>query len=93
MSAGGSCAAPEQVWKNSRTDVVKEIDGVKLHLSLRSSTGYRGVAPDRGRFKAEIKSGRERIYIGCYGTAVEAAVEYAKHVASAASRDEIENAE
>ena len=80
MSVGGSCAAPEEAWVD---EVVKEAEGVKLHLYRRGSTGYLGVRLDKGRYRAALSSGGKRIHIGNYGTAVEAAVAYAKYVATA----------
>ena len=64
-------------------EAVNEAEGVKLHLSQRSSTGYLGVVPYRGRFKAQHTSGGKVIYIGVFATAVEAAMAVAKHITSA----------
>ena len=35
-----------------RTPQVTEVDGLQLHLSSKSTTGYVGVTADHGRFKA-----------------------------------------
>ncbi len=68
---------------------VTEVDGVQLHLSTRSSTGYEGVVRFRAapstschvQFKAQAPLTLGRETIGYYGTAVEAAVAYATYVA------------
>ena len=59
-------------------EVVKQVDGVRLHLSCRSSTGYSGVYPRCGRFRAQLRSDGKQTLTGTYDTAVEAAVAYAK---------------
>ena len=56
------------------------VEGYTLLRSSTSSTGYRGVATKGGRFRASISRGGKMIHIGSYGTAVEAAVAYAKYV-------------
>ena len=56
---------------------VSEAEGLKLHLSVKSSTGYRGVTLNGGRFHA--KAGSKQIHLGCFATAVEAAVAYARY--------------
>ena len=58
---------------------MKQVDGVRLHLSRRSSTGYSGVYPRSGRFRAQLRSDGKQTLTGTYDTAVEAAVAYAKH--------------
>ena len=64
------------------------MEGYRLHLSDRSSTGYVGVALNQGRYQARQKSGGKCTNLGRYDTAVEAAVAYAKHVASAGGGDD-----
>ena len=62
------------------TPEVTEVDGVQLHLSGANPTGYLGLqVVDGARFRARY--GQK--HIGTYGTAVEAAVAYAKAVAAA----------
>ena len=63
-----------------------EVDGLQLHLSATSSTGYRGVGDrsqqgkERDRpFKAQATAPRVRT-LGHFATKVEAAVCYAKWV-------------
>ena len=76
-------------------------DGLKLYLQpthgRSNSTGYKGVYElSNGRFKVEHKSGGVYSYIGCYGTAAEAAVAYAQHmqtVGGEAAEDEDEEEE
>ena len=77
-------APPEHI---SRSDgLVTEVDGLQLHLSATSSTGYRGVVDysqsgkERDRpFKAQATAPRVRT-LGHFATKVEAAVCYAKWV-------------
>ena len=62
------------------TPEVTEVDGLQLHLSGANPTGYLGLqVVDGARFRARY--GQK--HIGTYGTAVEAAVAYAKAVAAA----------
>ncbi|EOD16372.1 hypothetical protein EMIHUDRAFT_451545 [Emiliania huxleyi CCMP1516] len=59
--------------------VVAEAEGLRLHLSSISSTGYRGVShPSSGRFQARHNLGGKDVSLGCFGSAVEAAVAYAR---------------
>ena len=64
----------------SHTALVTEAQGVRLHLSGKSPTGYVGVYPNgaSGRYEAKISSGGKMIYLGRYDTAVEAAVAFAR---------------
>ncbi|EOD32445.1 hypothetical protein EMIHUDRAFT_122983 [Emiliania huxleyi CCMP1516] len=61
-----------------RVGVVAEAEGLRLHLSS-NSTGYRGVYKVNGRFQA-VQMGGKKVSLGCFGTAVEAAVAYARAV-------------
>ena len=36
-------------------DVVREAEGLRLHLSSKSNTGYMGVRKQRGRYEARVK--------------------------------------
>ena len=66
------------------TPEVTEVDGLQLHLSGANPTGYLGLqVVDGARFRARY--GQK--HIGTYGTAVEAAVAYAKAVAAAENGD------
>ena len=57
--------------------------GVSLHLSGKSSTGYKGVCwTQTGRYQAGTQRDGKHIHIGRFDTAVEAAVAYAKYVQS-----------
>jgi len=62
--------------------VVAEAEGLRLHLSIGSNTGYKGVRKDSrsGRFKAEQRTGGRYTSLGKFGTAVEAAAAYARAV-------------
>ena len=58
---------------------VEEAGGCKLFLSAKSATGYVGVIEKpNGRFQVQRTVGDKQVYIGTYGTAVEAAVAYAR---------------
>ena len=61
-------------------------EGLRLHLSSSSATGYKGVYEHFGRFKAEHSVNGRRARIGTFATAVEAAVAYARVVGEAPSR-------
>ena len=62
--------------------VVEEAEGLRLHLSSRSPTGYTGVNKERRRFRARFNE----IHLGCFDTAVEAAVlAYARAFGEAAA--------
>ena len=67
------------------TDAVAVAKGLRLHLSRRSLTGYKGVAlsADAGglyhAFSPRTTDG-QKIYIGSFKTPTEAAIAYAKHV-------------
>lgn len=66
----------------SPTAVVAEHDGIALHLSSRSATGYAGVTFRRSRrakpYRAKAPGGK--MLLGDFATALEAAVCYANHV-------------
>ena len=69
--------------------VAAEAEGLRLHLSSCSFTGYKGVRKDvrkerPGRFEAYLArlDGRQ-VGLGTFGTAVEAAVAYARAVGEA----------
>ncbi|EOD08643.1 hypothetical protein EMIHUDRAFT_217386 [Emiliania huxleyi CCMP1516] len=57
-----------------------EAEGLRLHLSSTSATGYKGVSRDEGRFRAIREVDGRRVSLGCFATAVEAAVAYARPV-------------
>ena len=63
--------------------VAAEAEGLRLHLSSITSTGYKGVHADRSRFRAEAREGGKQVYLGSFATAVEAAVAYARAVGQA----------
>ncbi|EOD16510.1 hypothetical protein EMIHUDRAFT_119013 [Emiliania huxleyi CCMP1516] len=76
--------------------IVTEADGMRLHLSPNSATGYLGVYLERGKFCAQTKvggRGAPRIFLGSFGTAVEAAVAYARRVGEAAAPEERQETE
>ena len=65
---------------------VAEADGVLLHLSGKSTTGYAGVSKlATGRFRAQHYVGGKQVRLGHFGTAVQAAVAYARAVGQAAA--------
>ena len=59
---------------------VEEAEGIRLHLSRYSTTGYRGVCFDKGRFKAEHSLHGKKTNLGRFDTALQAAIGYARHV-------------
>ena len=60
-------------------EVVTEAQGVKLHLSSTSNTGYLGVHRNpSGRYQASLRVDGRQKAVGTYDTAVEAAVAVAK---------------
>ena len=60
-------------------EVVAEYDGVPLHLSASSPTGYMGVNRIGARFRARYHN----VHIGTFDTAVKAAVAYAAYARTA----------
>ena len=65
----------------ARRACVAEAEGMRLHLSRNSSTGYRGVSKSHNRFIAQYTvNGRRNKLAGSFGTAVEAAVAYARAI-------------
>ena len=76
VSAAGSTRPPEE------SAVLEEFDGVRLYLSSNSSTGYRGVRLEGTRFRATYNAEQNRVHLGQFGTAVEGAVAYARHMQS-----------
>ena len=89
-SAAASAAGPVAAEKSMAVEADEEgrqQAGYRLHLSSRSSSGYKGVQPTPGgKFVAMHKSE----YIGIFKTAVEAATAYAKHLRSLENTDEEE---
>ena len=78
-AAAPAAAEPTTQAPVTQAPVAAEAEGVRLHLSSRSSTGYLGVRKSyAGRFRAEHRAGGKRDYLGSYATAVEAAVAYAR---------------
>ena len=64
---------------SSTNGEVAEAAGLRLHLSEKNPTGYRGVRSSGGRFVAQHTLDGKYTYLGVFDTAVEAAVAYAKH--------------
>ena len=60
--------------------VATEAEGLRLHLSSSSSTGYKNVFKDGSRFKVEHRVDGRQVRVGSFDTAVEAAVAYARAV-------------
>ena len=75
-SASAQTDSDEAAAALLRVGVVAEAEGLRLHLSS-NSTGYRGVYKVNGRFQA-VQMGGKKVSLGCFGTAVEAAVAYAR---------------
>ena len=84
LSAGVQEAADEEVMEADE-EVMEEGDRVnqaevgQLYLS-NNATGYLGVYRDGDRFQAKFMRGGKTTYLGHFGTAVEAAVAYVRHV-------------
>ena len=58
-----------------------EAEGLRLHLSSSSATGYKGVREHlSGRFEVRYTANGRPVTLGCFDTAVEAAVAYARAV-------------
>ena len=67
--------------------VVAQAEGLRLHLSSSSSTGYKGVRRQSGSvFRAYRNKNGKQVTIGRYDSAVEAAVAYARAVGQAPVR-------
>ena len=74
---------------SAAAEAVEEAEGLRLHLSSKSITGYRGVTYYNGKAKPYLaryyqggNNTNNFLYLGCFATAVEAAVSYARHVLS-----------
>jgi len=72
---------------------VAEAEGLQLHLSSKSATGYKGVRQDAGvlsggGYRAGHMVGGISRHIGTFDTAVEAAVAYARAVVKAKAEAE-----
>ena len=61
--------------------VVCEVDGLKLHLSKTSRTGYKGVHDESSAFTARATKPPKQ-HLGSFATALDAAICYARHMLS-----------
>ena len=61
----------------------EEAEGLRLHLSGSSSTRYKGVYEHSGRFLAQRTVDGEKVSLGIFDTAMEAAAAYARAVGGA----------
>ena len=77
-------AGPDGEGWATAEGVVHEAEGLQLHLSARSATGYRGVrfhSTNRSNpLRARAQGGACPVDLGNFATASEAAVCYARHV-------------
>ena len=64
--------------------VATEAESLRLHFSSNNSTGYKGVREHSGRFQAKHRVDGKQFCLGTFGSAVEAAVAYARAVGEAA---------
>ena len=64
--------------------VAEEAEGLRLHLSSSNATGYKGVYRLHGRFHVQHYVDGRCDGLGCFDTAVEAAVAYARAAAAPA---------
>jgi len=76
--------APARELPAAAEFVPEEAEGLRLHLSSSSATGYKGVSKGEGgnlgRFRAQTYTGGESSHLGFFDTAVDAAVAYARSV-------------
>ena len=84
VAAGGPDSSERKLGRMA--EVVEEAEGLQLHHSAENATGYRGcylVASREGqptRFTAQARLKGRQKHLGCFATAVEAAVCYARHM-------------
>ena len=80
----------EAVGEADAASIVTEAEGLRLHLSPRSKTGYLGVLrmpnlpsgqPRAKPFRARYGGDGRSVSLGLFASAVEAAVAYANHIA------------
>ena len=50
--------------------VATEAEGLRLHLSRRASTGYKGVCLQKGRFRASCTRDGRSLFLGYFDSAV-----------------------
>ena len=68
--------------------VVEEAEGVPLHLSSKSSTGYKGVwKNEKNKLRAYSSVDGETVHLGTFGTAVDAALAITHHEAGETAGD------
>ncbi|EOD25297.1 hypothetical protein EMIHUDRAFT_237941, partial [Emiliania huxleyi CCMP1516] len=81
IRAGGGRAVPfNELLPRHRThyQLPEQLRLQDLGCKSKSSTGYRGVFKDSGRFGARCSVDGKDVYLGCFDTAVEAAVAYTR---------------
>ena len=81
--------AAEPAAVAAEAEVVAEAEGLRLHLSSNSATGYKGVIKNGSRFQPLPWVDGKKAYLGTFGTAVEAAVAYARAVGEAPGQAEV----
>ena len=94
-AAGTSSArllAHASVVADAHPSSVSHVDGLELHLSSTSSSGYRGVARAANVTNPYLASCRGK-HLGYFPTAVDAAVAYAKHFIVEAAAKELADQE
>jgi len=82
--AAAAIAPAEQAaaaFEQPQVAPVTEAEGVRLHLSPRTSTGYRGVYQIIGGYKAVLELYGQKVLLGHFNSNMEAAVAYARAVA------------
>jgi len=85
----GAFAAAGAAAGAATSAVVAEAEGLRLHLSSGSVTGYKGVCKDRGRFQARHWMDGSLAHLGNFYTAAEAAVAYARAVGQGPTEAEV----
>ena len=80
------CAKAGEAGEEHDQETPTEVDGLQLHLSGKSATGYKGVYRERtGRYAARAPIDNKFLggaFLGTFDSKVEAAIAVAKHVQS-----------
>ena len=78
QQAGPGASGESLIREIQGVQILEEVDGIKLHLSSKSATGYKGVCEQDGRFRASVSSNGQQRHLGYFPTAVEAAIAHAR---------------
>ena len=80
MAYAREVGPPKPPKAEQSQEVVAEAEGLTLHLSESNGTGYKGIGTKDGRYVAQRRVDGRLMHLGSFGTAVEAAVCFARHV-------------